>query len=211
VAIRPPTHNSQGFTLLEMLAVLGMTAVILGFAIPSFLTVNKPLRIGTSQFVSQLSLIRSKAISTNQAYRIKPKYTTAAQYLGSNAGQYNGIARSFIVEYAANCRVAAAPAPTGWTAASELDLDLPQEVGISDTATVSVGGVSAASPLNWSICYDNRGMVFQTVELTLKDFQNNNRAKTALINISGVGQMTVTTQDAANAVIPTDSNNNLIY
>jgi prepilin-type N-terminal cleavage/methylation domain-containing protein len=77
VAIRPPKYNSQGYTLLEMLAVLGMVAVVVGFATPSFLALNKPLRNGTSQFVSQLSLIRSKAISGNQAYRLRPKYPLA--------------------------------------------------------------------------------------------------------------------------------------
>jgi prepilin-type N-terminal cleavage/methylation domain-containing protein len=213
VAIRPPKYNSQGYTLLEMLAVLGMVAVIVGFATPSFLALNKPLRNGTSQFVSQLGLIRSKAISSNQAYRLRPKYPLASQYIGTNAGQYNGIPRNFIVEFAANCRVTVSGGTNGWQQASQFDLDLPQEVGISDVATVTIGANTFSPPanLNWSICYDNRGMAFEGIQLTLKDFQGNNRAKNSLITITIIGQLDITTQDAANVAIPPDSANNPVY
>jgi Tfp pilus assembly protein FimT len=189
-----------------------MVAVVVGFATPSFLALNKPLRNGTSQFVSQLSLIRSKAISSNQSYRLRPKYTLATQYIGTSPGQYNNIPRSFIVEYAANCRVSGT-GTNGWQQASEFDLDLPQEVGISDTATVTVGANTFSPPtnLNWSICFDNRGMAFEQVQLTLKDFQGNNRAKNTSIAITGIGQLNITTKDAANVDIPLDSANNPVY
>ena len=80
MAIRPPNYNSQGFTLLEMIITLGVAGIIVGFAAPSFLSWNKPLRDGSLQFKSHLSLIRSKAISSGQAYRLRPKYNTLAEY-----------------------------------------------------------------------------------------------------------------------------------
>ncbi len=45
--MRPPKYNSQGFTLIEMLAVITLAGIIMGFALPSFLSLNKPLRDGS--------------------------------------------------------------------------------------------------------------------------------------------------------------------
>lgn len=233
--IRSPQHHSQGFTLLEMITVVAILGIVLGFAVPSFLSMRKPLRDGVNQFTAQLALIRTKAIASNQSYRIRPKYATAAQYLGANG--YNA-PRSFIVEYAANCQVdkygyglansssSATPErpyntaypnglPDGWMMASQFDLDLPPEVGISDiTGAVKVNGTATSSGtqtftkanapstsssvtydanLNWSICYDNRGLAYRTVEIIFKDYQGNNQAKTATINVMGVGSVAIKT------------------
>jgi prepilin-type N-terminal cleavage/methylation domain-containing protein len=242
VAIRPPKYNSQGFTLIEMIVTLGIAGIILGFAAPSLLSWNKPLRDGSLQFRSHLSLIRSKAISSNQSYRIRPKYPTTAQYKGQ---KYQQTPHNFIVEYAANCQVntygtglakTAASAtverpynatypegkPDGWMTASQFDLDLPDQIGVVSSPMTQVNGaaVTATSQsfqpanqtalttvtfepyLNWSICYDNRGVAFQPVDLTLQDFQGNNRAASALIQVIGVGNTDITTKDKNGGVIP---------
>jgi prepilin-type N-terminal cleavage/methylation domain-containing protein len=237
VAIRPPKYNSQGYTLLEMLAVISIVGIVMGFAAPSLLALNKPLRDGTSQFKSTLGLIRSKAISSNQAYRIRPKFPTKAQYIGE---KYPQNPHNFIVEYAANCQVNtygpglpvgstgfANGTPDGWQIASQFDLDLPEAVGISDTATVTVNGTATTSGtdslqlanqsgstsvafeanLRWNICYDNRGLVSQPITLTLKDFQGNNRAKNSVIQITGIGQLGITTKDNAGVDIPANNGN----
>ncbi|WP_310425986.1 prepilin-type N-terminal cleavage/methylation domain-containing protein [Chamaesiphon sp. VAR_48_metabat_135_sub] len=194
MAIRPPKYNSQGYTLLEMLAVVMMAGIVMGFAVPSLLSLNKPLRDGSLQFKSHLSLIRSKAISSNQAYRISPKYTTRAGYVGS-------IPNQFIVEYAANCKVTAlGAANNGWETASQFDLDLPLRVGITEvgSTTVTVPGTGAVpidNLLNWNICFDNRGIVDTTKNIILKDFQSgnagsntgNNTAKIAAVLVGKVG------------------------
>jgi prepilin-type N-terminal cleavage/methylation domain-containing protein len=203
--MQPPKYSSQGFTLLEMLAVLIVVGIIMGFAVPSLLSLNKPLRDGTVLFKNQLSLVRSKAISSNQAYRLKPKYPTRAEYAG-------GIPSNFVVEYARNCRVATTGA-NGWQAASQLDLDLPSNVGITDIASstfgTSSGTVTIDNDLNWYICFDNRGLVDTTSkqQLVLKDFQGNNRAKIAAFNISlvgGVDIFTYTDNTANNYPVNTD-------
>jgi prepilin-type N-terminal cleavage/methylation domain-containing protein len=210
VTSRSPKYNSQGFTLVEMLAVLFIASVIMGLAMPSLLALNKPLRNGTLQLKSQLSLIRSKAIASNQAYRIRPKFLTAAEYRGE---KYQNTPHNFIVEYAANCQVATLGGTNGWQAASQLDLDLPDAVGVATTPLPVVGGSPVTAPnfLNWNICFDNRGIAFQTVSLTLKDFQANNRATSALISISGVGSVDVTTQDRNGVAIPLDSEGNPVF
>jgi prepilin-type N-terminal cleavage/methylation domain-containing protein len=210
VTSRSPKSNSQGFTLIEMIVVLAIAGIIMGFAMPSLLSLNKPLRDGSLQFKSQLSLIRSKAISSNQAYRIKPKYITAAEYKGE---KYQGNPHNFIVEYAANCQVTALGGTSGWQVASQLDLDLPEAIGVADTPLPQVGGsaVAPADFLKWDICFDNRGIAFQTVSLTLKDFQANNRATSALISVSGVGSVDITTQDRSGTSISLDSEGNPVF
>jgi prepilin-type N-terminal cleavage/methylation domain-containing protein len=236
VAIRPPKYTSQGFTLIEMIVVIGIVGIVMGLATPSLLSLNKPLRDGSLQMKSHLSLIRSKAISSSQAYRIRPKYPTAAEYKGE---KYQAKPHNFIVEYAANCQVsthgyglsrinpstdpnrpynATYPngQPDGWMAASQFDLDLPDSIGIATTPAPTIAtptfssgnqsftlanqsGTTAATPieshLNWSVCFDNRGLAFQAVSFTLKDFQSNNLATSALITVNQIGQIEVTTND----------------
>jgi prepilin-type N-terminal cleavage/methylation domain-containing protein len=204
---RLPKHNDRGYTLLEMLIVVAIVGVVMGIAAPSLLSLNKPLRDGSIQFKNQLNLIRSRAIASSQAYRIRPKYPTKAQYPGQ-------IPNSFIVEYAANCRIstygpaASAILPDGWTIASQLDIDLPSAVGIDGTATDTQDTPSSPTPdanLKWSICYDNRGVAGKPVTLTLKDFQGNNRAKTVTISVQPIGAATIETKDSASVTIATPS------
>ena len=192
MAIRSLKYNSQGFTLIEMLVVISIVGIVMGFAAPSLLALNKPLRDGTSQFKSALALLRMKAISGNQAYRLKPKYSTRAEYDG-------GIPHNFVVEYAQNCRVTTTGGTNGWQAASQFDLDLPLNVGITDIASSTFGTPSGTvtidNDLSWNICFDNRGIVDTTSkqQLVIKDFQGNNRAKIAAFNISLVGSVDIFT------------------
>jgi prepilin-type N-terminal cleavage/methylation domain-containing protein len=252
VTIRSPKYNSEGYTLVEMLVVISIVGIILGLSVPSLLALNKPLRDGTLQFRSHLSLIRSKAISSNQAYRIRPKYPTAAQYRGERATTYQNTPHNFIVEHAANCQVntygpglSSNPLSTdpehpynpiypngtydGWQAASQFDLDLPETVGVVGTTVVNGSPVvntsktfqlanMTAAPvvtfdpnLNWEICYDNRGVAFQTVSVTLRDFQGNNLARSATVQVFGVGGTTIVTTNASNVAIPPDPQGNPVF
>lgn len=194
--IRSPKYNSQGFTLVEMLVSLIIIGIIMGIAFPSFLSLNKPLRNGSLQFKAQLSLIRSKAIASNRAYRIKPRFLSRAAY-------DNGIPRSFIVEQARNCKVTTLGSiNNGWEGASQLDIDLPKNVGITDVASNTFvtpgpppGSLTIGNNLNWSICFDNRGVVDTASirQLVLKDFDANNRAEVAAFDISQVGSVEIFT------------------
>ncbi|WP_309731437.1 prepilin-type N-terminal cleavage/methylation domain-containing protein [Chamaesiphon sp. OTE_75_metabat_556] len=239
MAIRPPKYNSQGFTLVETLASLIVIGFIMGMAAPSLLSLNKPLRDGSLQFQAHLNLIRSKAISSNRAYRLKPKYPTAALVLSAHPNRaYPQSANNFVVESARNCQVTTSGTnpsdPTGrsdgWQIASQLDLDLPEAIGVSsDTADVPQVGVPATTPglsltitpangstpttvvaeshLNWSICYDNRGVAFQPVSLTLKDFQANNKAQFSFVEVIGVGSVEIRTKDKNRGFLNTSANN----
>ncbi len=208
MAIRPPKHNSEGFTLIEMIVILIIVGVISGFALPSLLSLNKPLRDGVSQFKSQLNLIRAKAIASNQAYRIKPLYSTRDEYYNATTNP-DKIPRSFAVEYAANCSIPfTSRGATGWRSATQFDLELPKDVGIA--ASVDITGIPTTTPTmtvsdnltNWSICFDNRGLVSQSMNFALKDFQSNHRAKIAVFQVLTVGGSTVSTYDKSKNLIP---------
>jgi prepilin-type N-terminal cleavage/methylation domain-containing protein len=200
VAIRPPKYNSQGFTLIEMIVTVMVAGIIMAFATPSLLSLNKPLRDGSLQFKSQLSLIRSKAISSSKAYRIQPKFTDVNNYPDKTA-------RNFVVEYADNCKMPEndfAPATLRWQRASQFDLDLPPNIGIPSAYTGLPTVVTApTNPLDWSgggtqngkgICFDNRGLVDDlTTKIILKDFQGFNKAKIVVFDITKVGNIDVNT------------------
>ncbi|WP_373545011.1 Tfp pilus assembly protein FimT/FimU [Chamaesiphon sp.] len=187
MAIRLPKYSDRGFTLIEMIVTIAVAGIIMGIATPSLLSLNKPLRDGSLQFKSQLSLIRSKAISSNKAYRLRPKAVAAGE-----------IARNFTVEYAANCRVTATGGTDGWQMASQLDLDLPPNIGIPQTPTTLPVIGSITNPLSeWtgkSICFDNRGILDDTVpRVIVKDFRGDNKAKIVAFDITKVGNIDIST------------------
>ncbi len=208
MAIRSPKHNSEGFTLIEMIAILIIVGVISGFALPSLLSLNKPLRDGVSQFKSQLNLIRAKAIASNQAYRIKPLYETRDEYYNAQTNP-NKIPRNFTVEYAANCNINVnTRGKSGWQSASQFDLDLPKDVGLATSAEIAdITAKNSAMTVDddltkWSICFDNRGLISRSMNFALKDFQSNHRAKITVFQVLPVGGSTASNYDKSGNLIP---------
>jgi hypothetical protein len=167
-----------------------VAGILMAIATPSLLSLNKPLRDGSLQFKSQLSLIRSKAISSSKAYRIRPKFDTLAGYP-------DGTARNFVVEYADNCKMPENSATaTRWQMASQFDLDLPPNIGIS--VGDSTLPVADADYLGWttnkSICFDNRGILeYDSTKIVLKDFQGFNKARLAHLELTKVGNVDIKT------------------
>lgn len=189
-----PKYNYQGFTLVEMLVTLSIAGIIAGFTVPSLLSLNKPLRDGTLLFKNQLSLIRLKAIAANQSYRIKP----------NPVPNPNGT-RNFVVEYAANCKVTTIGGTNDWQRASQLDLDLPKNIDLTDIATnindPAIGVVS--NDLGSGVCFDNRGIVDTPIRLILKDFRGDNKAKIALIDVGKLGSVDIYTYTSNISINPT--------
>ena len=198
-----------------MIVTIAVAGILMAIATPSFLSLSKPLRDGSLQFKSQLSLIRSKAISSNKAYRIRPKFSIL------NLTNYpDGRARNFIVEFAANCKVIALGGTSGWQRASQLDLDLPPNIGITDVASSNValpaGSVTLDNSLAWDICFDNRGILDSASrkKLILKDFQGFNKAEIAVVDISTVGGIDLFTypkNDTTTTLVDTSTPPNPIF
>ncbi|MAM86857.1 MAG: hypothetical protein CME36_06040 [unclassified Hahellaceae] len=67
--------RQRGFTLLELLIVLCISAILMTIAVPSFQTMIKNNRIttATNSFVSQLNYARSEAIRLNWAVNMQRK------------------------------------------------------------------------------------------------------------------------------------------
>lgn len=192
MAIPPSKYHDQGFTLIEMIVTVMVAGILMGLAVPSLLSLRKPLRDGSLQFKSQISLIRSKAIASGKAYRIIPKFDTLAKYP-------DGVARNFVVEYAANCKKDETAG--NWQRASQFDLDLPPNIGIPSNYTgLPTVATAPANPLDWDsnngkgICFDNRGIIDDTTtKIILKDFQGFNKARLAIFEITKVGNIDIST------------------
>jgi prepilin-type N-terminal cleavage/methylation domain-containing protein len=64
--------NSAGFTLLELLSVVGLMGVLAVMTGPMLLWANKPLQNGTNQTAGIFKQVRMRAIVTTSVYRVRP-------------------------------------------------------------------------------------------------------------------------------------------
>ena len=65
-------HNNSGFTLMELLAAIGVASILMAIAIPSFLSTLPGLRLtdAARQVATDLQQIRMKAIAQDIPYQI---------------------------------------------------------------------------------------------------------------------------------------------
>lgn len=89
-------HNRGilGFTVLELMVAMGIAMVVLGIAIPNFLSWLPTLRLSAAarQVASDLQVARMKAISQNAAYTVTFN-TTDSTY------NFTGTSRDVVQEY----------------------------------------------------------------------------------------------------------------
>jgi prepilin-type N-terminal cleavage/methylation domain-containing protein len=219
VATRPSNHppSDDGFNVVELLVGLAIVGILTAIAIPSLSSFYKPLSIAVSSTTSQLTLIRSKAMASSRAYRIRPRFTTAAEYVNSKPNQ-------FIVEYNKNggsCNTEESTTTAGvtiwnWAPASQLDFQLSDKVVLDNY--VVLGGATQSNYLDWDagttldprkgFCFDSRGMprtfggIISTITFRIKDELGNNVAKSANISINGTGGVSYTTYSSSNGTGP---------
>ena len=72
------THSSSGFTLMELLVVISIAMILMGIAVPSFLSWLPTLRLSSAarQVATDLQLARMKAISQNTSFQVSFASTT---------------------------------------------------------------------------------------------------------------------------------------
>jgi type IV fimbrial biogenesis protein FimT len=65
-------QNTGGFTLIELMATIGIMAVVMAIAVPSFLSFLPSLRLADAarQIATDLQQVRMKAIAQNTAYQV---------------------------------------------------------------------------------------------------------------------------------------------
>lgn len=104
--------RSRALTLVEVLVVLGITAIVLTIGTINLRGLNNPLQNGTSQLEGFFKQTRAKAMATTSAYRVRAE----------SPGR-------LVTEYAGNCN------SVTWTADPRLTLELPPGVRVSGTNT----------------------------------------------------------------------------
>ena len=85
--------RKSGFTVLELIVAVGIAMVVMGIAVPSFMTWLPTLRLssGARQVATDLQVARMKAISQNRKFRLNFD-TTTTYYLQSDLNNDGTIA-----------------------------------------------------------------------------------------------------------------------
>jgi prepilin-type N-terminal cleavage/methylation domain-containing protein len=173
-----PNNSNLGFSLIELLTVVIITATLTAIAWPFFQ--NKVFARTVPQIESTLKVVSLKArANAGNSYRVTL--------------QGNSLLK---VDYILNGRCDT-PATAAWRQDPAQSFDLPDDVSIPD---FPVGG----------ICFDGTGQVSLSpgsVPGTTRSFNivNNkatSKAVKANISISSIGDITRTTFDSNNTVIP---------
>lgn len=87
--MRMGKHNQRisGFTVLELMVAIGIAMVVLGIAVPSFLTWLPTLRLSSAarQVATDLQVARMKAISQNASYTVTFNTSTGIYTYGADS------------------------------------------------------------------------------------------------------------------------------
>src|SRR3989304_10462679 len=85
------SRAASGFTLLELIVAISIASVVMGIAIPSFLSWMPTLGLssGARQVATDLQVARLKAISQNVKYRLN--FVTAPSYTFEKNADNNGV------------------------------------------------------------------------------------------------------------------------
>lgn len=88
-------YSSKGFTLTEIMVTIGVAALLMGIAIPSFISWLPTLRLsdGARQVALELQEARMKAISQNTRFRLN--FTTTISY---QVERFNTVTSAFETE-----------------------------------------------------------------------------------------------------------------
>ncbi len=104
----------KGFSLVELLVVLSLTSILLGFGVYGVHQLVNPAISASEELVTLLKVVRSKAISNTVAYKLEPS--------GSNR---------LVASYRAEC-VSTDP----WKSDGQLTLNLPSGAYLSSNSWV---------------------------------------------------------------------------
>lgn len=156
-----PSDPDAGFSLIEVMVVIALTAFLAAFAVPAITFGNNPLRDSSNRIAASMKWARAQAMASTSAVRIRPISNT-----------------QFVMERANRCTE---PDAANWTIISDqvekdgqmvyedLSLDTPAQL-----TTVTEDGV-AATPTTWDICFNTRGIADKTLALTMQHTGNSDQ------------------------------------
>jgi type IV fimbrial biogenesis protein FimT len=165
---RQKTNTKAGFSLIEVLVVIALTALLAAFAAPAITFGNNPLKDTSNRIAASFKLARAKAMAQTSAVRIR--YVSDTE---------------FVMERAARC------SDTTWTNISDkvqkngqlvyedLSFDSPTQL-----TAAKVNGTAATRDTTLNLCFNSRGIADKTLELTLKDM-NTNKQRTMEVFVGG--------------------------
>ena len=136
-------RNNGGFTLMELLAAIGVASILMAIAIPSFLSTLPGLRLtdAARQVATDLQQIRMKAIAQNIPYQIS--FSTSTYVLQKCNGSCTNDSGNIALPEGITVTASAAPQfqPRG-TAAADATITLSNGSSSTRVCVKTVGRVN---------------------------------------------------------------------
>ena len=133
-----------GFTLFELVAALGLSAVLMGLAAMALKDLDDPLKNGSAELASFFKQTRARAVSTTSAYTIIPVSSTRVE-----------------AQFSAKC------SDVDQTADARMVLDLPDGAQLADSSWSLCYNSRGLPDGNLTFTVNDGGGDFRTVEVFL--------------------------------------------
>jgi prepilin-type N-terminal cleavage/methylation domain-containing protein len=167
-----------GFTLVEMLTVVGITGILAAIAVPSLISQQKPMKLAVSQVNTMLKTVNLVArANSGNPYRIRPVFVS---------GQYH-----FRVETRRNGTCENSLTAPGWLGDNNKFVYLPAGIAIRNSDdSANFDSLSATDKEAMTICFDGRGTESNGGRtFNLRDNYQSSSTYRSEIKVSAVGDV----------------------
>jgi prepilin-type N-terminal cleavage/methylation domain-containing protein len=173
----------EGFTLIEMLAVLFITGILAAIAVPSLISQKKPMKSAVIQVEGLLKTVNLVArANSGNPYRIRPDIDPVTnRYI-------------FRVEVLRNGVCSNDATATGWTGDINKLVSLPEEIVVKNAANKEFKIMNQAEKDAMTTCFNGRGnrmngTMTESIIFNFVDARGESRISRAKISVSAVGDV----------------------